>query len=290
MNPRPVTLLDVLGAAQSGQVALAPESAGYLALSLADALATAPRCPEATEVLLSDGGRVDVLARTPTSDRAAEAAGRALLAQLLRVAGSQAPALAAAAKKTAAVGVSALVRDLEAALIPVNRAAATRALARLHRETSRVRGDASEVPYSPPVAPPMEATPTDLDPVLAFVEEPLDQEVSIVIGEITIPVETTFDPSIPLARRAREDEATRARVSSPQAAVAADGHALPVPTSLPRSPSSPPALQVDRGWEPRAPRTRSRAGTYALAVTVVLGLLAILWIYTQYPAFFTGHR
>src|SRR5207344_741005 len=52
--------------------------------------------------------------------------------------GSQTPALGAAARRKPGAGLRALVEEIEAALIPVNRAAGRRALARLAREVKRV--------------------------------------------------------------------------------------------------------------------------------------------------------
>src|SRR5690606_9229311 len=68
----------------------------------------------------------------------AEASVRALLTKLLEVSGSGTPALTTAAKRKPGNGLPALVEELEAALIPVNRAAGRRALARLARVVKRV--------------------------------------------------------------------------------------------------------------------------------------------------------
>jgi hypothetical protein len=275
MNARPVTLLDVLGAAQSGRVALAPESAGYLALGLADALATSPRAPEATEIVLSDSGQVDVLSRTPASDRAAEASARALLGQLLGVAGSSAPALSAAARKAPTGGAAHLVRDIEAALIPVNRAAAKRALARLHRETSRVRGEAVEIAYTPSRSTEsLDRTAVDGE----YAEGTLEQDASIVVGELSMPLSAEFEPSIALPA---------------QGSAAAPGDAdrdLSHRKEPPPSDDGTRGRRGDRGFQPKPPRSRSRIGTYLLAVLVVAGLFALVWVYLQHPELITGHR
>src|SRR5262249_57172447 len=68
----------------------------------------------------------------------AEASVRGILQKLLEASGSSTPALTAAAKRKPVAGLPALVEELEAALIPVNRAAGRRALARLAREVKRV--------------------------------------------------------------------------------------------------------------------------------------------------------
>ena len=61
-----------------------------------------------------------------------------MLTRLLDASGSQTPALAAAGKRRSGAGLPALAEELETALIPVNRAAGRRALARLAREVRRV--------------------------------------------------------------------------------------------------------------------------------------------------------
>lgn len=282
MNARPVTLLDVLGAAQAGKVALAPESAGYLALGLADALVAAARAPEATEVVLSENGQVEVLSRTPASDRAAEAAARSLLGQLLGVAGSSAPALSAAARRALAGSPAHLVRDIEAALIPVNRAAAKRALARLHRDTSRVRGDAPEIPYTPPrSADALTPSRTDRD----HLPEVLEQDASIVIGELSMPVGADFDPSIPIPVGPRK---TTPSAPPPRGEDVASALQEP-PPEAPEADPSPRAPSL-RGWEPKPPRARSRTGTYLAGGLVFLGLGVLIWLYLQHPELITGHR
>jgi hypothetical protein len=68
----------------------------------------------------------------------AETSVRAMLARLLDATGTQTPALAAASKRRGGPGLPALAEELETALIPVNRAAGRRALARLAREVRRV--------------------------------------------------------------------------------------------------------------------------------------------------------
>ncbi len=87
---------------------------------------------------------------------------RDVLARLLAVSSGTMPGLAAAARprEESARGVDAVIEEIEAALIPVNRAAARRALARLSRETLRAkeagklkpRREASVRPAPPPMA------------------------------------------------------------------------------------------------------------------------------------------
>ncbi|HEY6081281.1 MAG TPA: hypothetical protein VIW29_20845 [Polyangiaceae bacterium] len=135
-----VSLLEVLVAARVHAAPLAAESAGYLLLGVADHLSLAPRSVVADEVELSSDGAVRLRAhRAGASGPSPELAVRRLLGRALQVASAAGPALRRAAERREEAGLDGLVRELEIALIPVNRAAAKRALSRLHRETERAR-------------------------------------------------------------------------------------------------------------------------------------------------------
>lgn len=132
-----VTLSEVKRAARAHRAPLAGESAGYLVLAIADQVLQAPRLVQATDVQLTEDGALRVLSGVASSEEDAELSLRRALDQLLLVASSGSAALTRASRRTAPVGLSSLVRELESALIPVNRSAARRALSRLHRETAR---------------------------------------------------------------------------------------------------------------------------------------------------------
>src|SRR6478752_6974746 len=132
-----VTLSEVKRAARAHRAPLAGESAGYLVLAIADQVLQAPRLVLPADVQLTEEGALRVMSGRASSDVDAELALRRALDQLLLVASSGSAALTRASRRTAPLGLAALVRELEAALIPVNRAAARRALARVHRETAR---------------------------------------------------------------------------------------------------------------------------------------------------------
>ncbi len=95
----------------------------------------------------------------------AEASLRRLLATLLETAGAQTPSLAAVARRKGGEGAAVLVEELEAALIPVNRSAGKRALARLARETKRVTNRVGRNASAPAINP-REVAPV-LEPVVA---------------------------------------------------------------------------------------------------------------------------
>jgi hypothetical protein len=137
VNKMSVTLSEVKRAARAHRAPLAGESAGYLVLAIADQVLQAPRLIQADDVQLTEDGALRVLAGRASSDEDAERSLRSALDQLLLVASSGSAALTRASRRTAPVGLASLVRELEAALIPVNRSAARRALSRLHRETAR---------------------------------------------------------------------------------------------------------------------------------------------------------
>jgi hypothetical protein len=134
-----VSLLHIVAAARAHLAPLAAESAGYLLLAAADQVATSPRSIQSDDVELLPDGAVRLRAGDGGGAGAegAELALRRLLAHTLEVSSSVGPALRRAAARSEPVGLGHLVRELETALIPVNRAAARRALSRLHRETER---------------------------------------------------------------------------------------------------------------------------------------------------------
>lgn len=134
-----VTLEDVFTVVEAKRVPLAPELAGYLTLEIADGTDAGSGDVDPKTVFISEEGTVALV--RPKKDAVsgdAEASVRALLTKLLDASGSGTPALTTAARRKPGNGLPALVEELEAALIPVNRAAGRRALARLAREAKRV--------------------------------------------------------------------------------------------------------------------------------------------------------
>ncbi len=134
-----ITLDDVFAVVEAKRVPLAPELAGYLALEIADGTDAGSGEVDPKTVFISEEGTVALVRpkrESVTGD--AEASVRSLLTKLLEASGSGTPALSTAAKRKPGNGLPALVEELEAALIPVNRSAGRRALARLVREVKRV--------------------------------------------------------------------------------------------------------------------------------------------------------
>ncbi len=155
-----VTLEQVFAVVGTKRVPLAPELAGYLVLEVAEHADPNGGDVDPKSVYVSEEGIVALV--KPKRDSAvgvAETSIRAALARLLDASGSQTPALAAASKRKNGSGLPALAEELEAALIPVNRAAGRRALARLAREVKRVtlgvgRNALPSTPSAEPGPPP----------------------------------------------------------------------------------------------------------------------------------------
>ena len=137
-----VTLDEVLAAASARAASLVPETSGYLALAIADATTRLPFRVRDRSVQLTTEGTVTV-ARGKEVVRDAEAAAvlRDILARLLSVSTGSMRGLSAAARARGASerSLEDVMREIEAALIPVNRTAARRALGRLARETRRAK-------------------------------------------------------------------------------------------------------------------------------------------------------
>jgi hypothetical protein len=155
-----VTLEDVFSVVEAKRVPLAPELAGYLSLEVADGSQAAGGEVDPRTVYISEEGTVALVRPkkdAPSGD--AETSVRGILAKLLEASGSATPALTASAKRKAGAGLPALVSELEAALIPVNRAAGRRALARLAREVKRVTLGLGRNASVPPPGPRASAQP-----------------------------------------------------------------------------------------------------------------------------------
>lgn len=153
-----VKLHEIMSAAHARSASLAAEVAGYLVLGAADQIAGAPRSLGYADVSLSEEGQIRIAGGTPVDELSAERTLREILAAMLLESSSVTPGLLRAAHKPSAAGVDALIREIEVALVPVNRAAARRALARLHRDVERARSAGRLAEWRPP-APPEQAPP-----------------------------------------------------------------------------------------------------------------------------------
>ncbi len=164
-----VTLEDVLAVVQTRRVPLAPELAGYLALEIAEASASWGSAVEPRLVYVSEEGSVALVRQrggAPRTDdeRRGPPSVRVILGEMLAAGGGSTPALNAVARKNDPDGDGlALAQELEAALIPVNRSAGRRALARLARDVKRVMNKVGRNAEATSVASRREPSRDDFD-------------------------------------------------------------------------------------------------------------------------------
>lgn len=252
-----VSLQEIMAAAGAHAAPFAAESAGYLLLAVADHVLAAPRVVLAEDVELLADGSVRLRTRAGGgSNETPERATRRLLARALEVASSVGPALRRAAERREDAGLPSLVRELETALIPVNRAAARRALARLFRETERAKSagrlvapptrDAVDAPAEVVGAPSAiaQAAPAIAQPAPAVVPLTAPLPEPGAAPEVDASVEIVFESVAaddPLAMAA--DDASLSPAASPVVPVA-----LPVVKSAPLRVAGPapsvPAVEL----------------------------------------------
>jgi hypothetical protein len=132
-----ITLSTVTDAARQRLAAVTAEAAGYLVLLVVQQVAAYPCHVRLDGIFLTDVGDVVVRGGGEAGAGQVELELRQMLTGLLALAQSATPALRAAAERSATAGLHQLQAELQAALIPINHAAARRALARLYRETQR---------------------------------------------------------------------------------------------------------------------------------------------------------
>lgn len=264
-----VTLEEVFAVVQAKRVPLAAELAGYLVLEIAEGADPQGGDVDPKSVFIGEEGTVALVKRRDASAAVtgdAETSLRAILTRLLDTSGSQTPALGAVARRKAVGSLEPLVAELEAALIPVNRSAGRRALARLSREAKRVTlgvgrnatassaalpaatGPAapSTLPHSaPPPAPPPVPPVTPQPPKV----EPRDEGPSSTTAKVQVP---SFRPSSAPPPAPEVTPPPSPPVPAP-AAVGKDdlGDQLPTqplvrPQPLPPAPPAPPAADVDQ--------------------------------------------
>ncbi len=190
-----VTLDEVFAAASVRAASLVPEMAGYLALAVGDAFSRLPFLVDERAVLLNTEGTVSLNRRGDVvQPPVAAAAFRDVLARLLAVASGGMPGLNHAARPRAESerGVDAVIGEIEAALIPVNRAAARRALGRLARETLKAK-EAGKLKARPRPAPKAAAAPAVQAPAPARAPEVARPAPAGPTAEMT-----AFAPSAPV--------------------------------------------------------------------------------------------
>lgn len=209
------SLREIVLAVRFGEASLVGESVGYLVLGACDRALAVPRAVDLDAVLVTSEGEV-VLDANPVTEADAERSLRYLLAQLLTLLRTPFPNLARVAAREPC-GLRHLVTELEAALVPVNRRAARRTLARLVRDARRSLADehrqiavtdaapppSEQVvlahsyvqPHVPPFQPAQMTEPAPPDP-----EPEVDEVPSLLFEPVTLlptRVRAALAPTIP---------------------------------------------------------------------------------------------
>jgi len=263
----------VTEAARRRLAAVTPEVAGYIVLLATRALEERLFRVSAANFALSETGEVRAHPEGRMSESEVEAALRDLLASLLSLSPSPSPAVVAVAERAESHGLRALTAELTAALIPINHAAAQRALARLFRETRRAR-DVVEAPGGPRqgqrTAPdPRHARPTEgSKPAGADAELEIDVEIDAGPPSPRPAIGTNESVRPPGARGAVAQTAAPAQTTAdptdaaPQAEASGSPPALSIPAAA-TAIAPPPSADLD---EPEPPLERRAADSTAEAV------------------------
>ncbi|MEM1029034.1 MAG: hypothetical protein AAGN82_01735 [Myxococcota bacterium] len=139
MDIENVALTEVIAAARGRHASLVQESAGHLLLAVVRVLGRRPQALDPARVLLNTEGVVTVVGpSSPADDATATETVLETLDGILQVVQGAATALHAIARRRPQ-RLESLHADLHRALIPINRAASKRGLARLARETVRAK-------------------------------------------------------------------------------------------------------------------------------------------------------
>jgi hypothetical protein len=271
-----ITLDEIFAVVIGKRVALAPEIAGYLALEVAQGARTAEGEVEPRAVYISEEGTVALVRPkkdTPTGD--AETSVRAILGRLLETSGSATPSLSAIAKRTPGSGLLALIHEIEASLVPINRAAGRRALARLAHDVKRITmgvgRNASLSSYRPSAARTVfDSTPAPL--AVALRAEGPSAAAAVVATRSTTPTINTSANTSEVKPPALPASGAREKVSAEPSRTMATWR-------------DPNRLAATPGMHrPRMPRTS--LAILAGALFVCMAGIVALWM--VYPSFFTG--
>lgn len=165
-----VSLDDVMAAADRGLAPIGPELAGFVVLETAMRLRELGGVLDASLLALGTSGHVALTAPPTRGDEPlAVQRLREMLGRFLAVATSSTPALRQCARRRDHQALATLCRELEGALIPLNRSASRRAVARVARATIEAidAGNlepGSSVEKQPSEPPPIEVAPRKTAP------------------------------------------------------------------------------------------------------------------------------
>jgi hypothetical protein len=255
---------EVFAAAAARAASLVPETSGYLALAMGDAASRLPFAIEDRHVMLTTEGNVGITKRGEILPPRQAAKGlRDALARLLAVStGTAMPGLSSAARprEESDRGVEAVVEEIEAALIPVNRAAARRALARLARETIKAKEHGRLRPRPTREAPKPAEAPKAVEPPKAAeapkaVEAPkaADPPKAAEPARVAEPVRTPR-PAFAAVEPPAPPVAVRAPTPRPAPVATTAATHIVVQAKTPPPPEAAPAAEPPEAAAPPAPR------------------------------------
>lgn len=236
---------DLVAIMQERKVRIPSEIGAFIALETCEALIEGPAKARTKDVRIADDGTISIYA--PPNSATSEEAARsvvALLSSLMLAAGTGVPkglvALLEKGPSSERWDLASLKNDLEASLVPLNRAAARRVLSRLLREAKRPRSG-RPAPRAEAEAPPDETLDAELDQLISPAEIPkaapvpreaavapdLDAELDATISELDAPKiapppeESTLReapepaPRAPVLREEKRAPARRLRSDAP---------------------------------------------------------------------------
>jgi hypothetical protein len=254
---------DLVQTMKDRKVRIPSEIGAFIALETCEALMEGPARARTKDVRIADDGTISIYA--PPNSATSEEAARSvvtLLSSLLLASGTGVPkALVTLLEKgpsSARWDLASLKNDLDASLVPLNRAAARRVLSRLLREAKRPQSGRPAPAAAPVVvAPPEDTLDAELDaliepsipkaaPVPREVERlasssELDAELDATISELDAPPQRPPEPRQPEPKPADESTLRDAPAPSPiQRPVLRDEPQQPIRKVRSELPTEPP--------------------------------------------------
>lgn len=252
-----ITVGDLVATMKERRVRIPSEIGAFIALEVCEGLEDGPAPVRSSDVRIADDGTISVFAppASATSEEAARAV-VAMLGSLLVAAGTGVPKVLVQLLEEGPTSgrwdLSSLRDDLEASLVPLNRAAARRVLARMLREAQKPRSNA---PSARPA--PRDATlDAQLDDLLGADDAPAPSEGDAVDGGLDAGLDADLDAQLD----ATLDELGAPRSERPppvdpeDATIADEGppdddrtiaEDEPLPPAARRAPQRPPQREVD---------------------------------------------
>jgi len=267
-EPGEISLARVIDVCRERDVRLAYEIGAFVVFEACEAVLLQPRAIRSANVWVSPAGDTRVAQGSATDDAGAASALAELLAAVLVVAGQEVPGMLmhlVDVPHAAKLGLAGYRDELEAALVPLNRAAARRVLARQLRELTRPKADARPQDGEGTGTEDAAAADADLDALLGY-EAPAEPPAP---PEPLAPSE----PILPLAPAAAV-VVQRMREPTASAALAGPGP-VPAPLGLPREPD------LDGVIERRAAAPAGGRWAIALVIALAIGAGILFWISTQ---------